>query len=58
MVAAAMASAGGHAQLSAGERENHGHADGGAGAGIVVGGQGDDGAGVDQFARGGVLLPS
>ena len=38
---------GSHAKLCAGKRENHGHADGGTGAGIVVGGECDDSAGVD-----------
>ena len=46
---------GSHAHLGAGQRKNHGHAESGACAGIEVGGERDDGAGVDQFARGCVV---
>jgi hypothetical protein len=40
-----------HAHLRAGERKNHGHADGRAGAWVEIGGQRDDGPGGDEFAR-------
>lgn len=45
-----------HAELIAGQGEDHGHAKGGAGTWIVVGGQSDDGAGRDEFAGRGVFL--
>src|SRR5271156_4196011 len=44
-----------HAHLGAGQRQNHGHAERRAGAGIEIGGDADDGAGFDQFARRGVM---
>src|SRR5664279_5311840 len=49
---------GSHAQLRTGERENHRHADSGTGAGIVIGGERNDRSGIDQFARGSILLPT
>lgn len=44
-----------HAHLRAGEGENHGHRKRGAGAGIEIGRESDDGAGVDELARGSVM---
>ena len=46
----------GHAQLGARQGQNHGHAYGWAGAGIVVRGESDDGSGVDQLACGSILF--
>src|SRR6202050_2522889 len=43
------------AHLSAGQRQNHGHAERGTGAGIEIGGDANDGAGVDQLARRGEM---
>src|SRR3984957_378256 len=45
-----------HAHLGAGPRKNHGHAEGRAGAGIEIGGKAEDGSGVDESARGGVIF--
>src|ERR1700730_4015707 len=47
---------GGHAQLRACQRQNHGHAYGGACAGIVIRGESKDGSGVDQVASGSILF--
>ena len=47
-----------HAHLRAGERQNHGHAQRGTCAGIEVGGDADYRTGLDQLARGCVMLQS
>src|ERR1700733_1521856 len=46
----------GHAQLGASQRQNHGHAYGWAGAGIIVRGESDDGSCVEQVARGSIVF--
>ena len=44
-----------HAHLRASERQNHGHGKRGAGAGIEIGSERDDGSGVDELARRAVM---
>src|ERR1700735_409564 len=45
----------GHAHLGAGQRKNHGDAQGRAGAGIEIGGEAKDRAGLDELARGSIV---
>src|SRR5271167_4983199 len=44
-----------HAHLRTGQRQNHGHAQRGAGAGIEIGGDADDSSRINQFARRGEM---